>query len=141
MSAINIKGLDHVVLRVKDLEKSMAFYCGVLGCFEVRRRPETGLYQFQAGISMVDLVPLDSKGGRAGGRGPGKEGRNLQHFAFNLTEFDEDAIRAHLKSHGIDVKKSGRRFGAEGTGPSVYMDDPDGNEVELKGPSDNRLPE
>ena len=134
MSAINIKGLDHVVLRVADLEKSMAFYCGVLGCVEVRRRPETGLYQFRAGISMVDLVPLDSPGGRRGGAGPGKEGRNMAHFCFNLTAFDEDAIRAQLAAHGIEVKKSGNRFGAEGTGPSIYMDDPDGNEVEIKGP-------
>lgn len=136
MGAIKIKGLDHVVLRVADLEKSMAFYCGVLGCVEVRRRPETGLYQFKAGISMVDLVPLDSPGGKRGGAGPGKEGRNVEHFCFNLTEFDEEAIRAHLAAHGIAVKKSGNRFGAEGRGPSIYMDDPDGNEVEIKGPCD-----
>ncbi len=135
MSAINIKGLDHVVLRVADLERSMAFYCDVLGCTEARRRPDTGLYQFQAGISMVDLVPLDSPGGQRGGAGPGREGRNMEHFCFNLTEFDEDAIRAQLAAHGIEVKKSGNRFGAEGTGPSVYIEDPDGNEVELKGPS------
>ena len=134
MGAINIKGLDHVVLRVADLEKSMAFYCDVLGCHEVRRRPENGLYQFKAGISMVDLLTLDSPGGRRGGAGPGKEGRNMAHFCFNLTEYDEDAIRAHLAAHGIEVTKSGNRFGAEGTGPSLYMDDPDGNEVEIKGP-------
>ena len=83
---------------------------------------------------MVDLVLLDSPGGKRGGAGPGKEGRNVEHFCFNLTAFDEDAIRAHLAAHGIEVKKSGNRFGAEGTGPSVYIDDPDGNEVELKGP-------
>ena len=71
MSAINIKGLDHVVLRVADLDKSIAFYSGVLGCIEVRRRPETGLYQFKAGMSMVDLVLLDSPGGTRGGAGPG----------------------------------------------------------------------
>ncbi len=135
MSAIDIKGLDHVVLRVADLERAMHFYRDILGCPEVRRREDTGLYQFQAGAGMVDLVPLDSRNGRAGGRGPGREGRNMAHFAFNLTAFDEDAIRAHLASHGIEIKKSGQRFGAEGTGPSVYFDDPDGNEVELKGPS------
>ena len=80
-------------------------------------------------------MPLDSRNGRAGGRGPEREGRNMAHFAFNLTKFDEAAIRAHLASHGIEIKKSGQRFGAEGTGPSVYFDDPDGNEVELKGPT------
>lgn len=136
MGAVNIKGIDHVVLRVKDLERSMAFYCGVLGCTEARRRPETGLYQFQAGAGMVDLVPLDSPGGKRGGKGPGEEGRNMAHFCFNLTEYDEDAIRAHLAANGIEVMKSGMRVGAEGTGPSVYILDPDGNEVELKGPSE-----
>ncbi len=134
MGAINIKGLDHVVLRVKDLDRAIAFYSGVLGCPEVRRRPDSGLYQFRAGSALVDLVTLDSPGGRRGGKGPGKEGRNMEHFCFNLTEFDEAAIRAHLGQHGIEVVKSGNRFGAEGRGPSLYINDPDGNEVELKGP-------
>jgi hypothetical protein len=59
----------------------------------------------------------------------------MEHFCFNMTEFDEDAIRAHLDTHGIEMVKSDNHVGAEGTGPSVYFKDPDGNEVALKGPS------
>ena len=135
MDAIRIRGLDHVVLRVADLERSLGFYRDMLGCPVVRER-DSGLTQLKAGSAMIDLVALDSKAGRSGGAGPGREGRNMEHFALNLKEFDEAAIRAHLKTFGVEVKKSGRRFGAEGYGPSVYFDDPDGNEVELKGPSE-----
>ena len=135
MDAIRIRGLDHVVLRIAELERSLRFYRDVLGCVVVRQS-DSGLTQLQAGRAMIDLVRLDSEMGRRGGEGPGRTGRNMEHFALNLEDFDEAAIRAHLKAHGVEVKKSGRRFGAEGYGPSVYFDDPDGNEVELKGPAE-----
>ena len=130
MGAIRIRGLDHVVLRVADLERSLGFYRDMLGCAVVRES-DSGLTQLQAGSAMLDLVALDSKAGRSGGAGPGREGRNMEHFALNLEEFDEAAIRAHLKTFGVEVKKSGRRFGAEGYGPSVYFDDPDGHRLQL----------
>jgi catechol 2,3-dioxygenase-like lactoylglutathione lyase family enzyme len=135
MNPIRIRKLDHVVLRVADIDKSIRFYRDILGCPEARIRPDTGLYQYQAGASMIDLVPLDSPGGRRSGYGPPSEGRNMEHFALTIEEFDEAAIRGYLEEHGIEVSKSGQRFGADGVGPSVYVKDPDGNEVELKGPS------
>lgn len=135
MDAIRIRGLDHVVLRVAEVERSLRFYRDMLGCAVVRVN-DAGLTQLRAGRAMIDLLPLDSEAGRRGGEGPGRTGRNMAHFALNLEDFDEAAIRAHLEAHGVAVKKSGRRFGAEGYGPSVYFDDPDGNEVELKGPAE-----
>ena len=135
MDAIRICGLDHVVLRVAEVERSLRFYRDMLGCAVVRVN-DAGLTQLRAGRAMIDLLPLDSEAGRRGGEGPGRTGRNMAHFALNQEDFDEAAIRAHLKAHGVEVKKSGRRFGAEGYGPSVYFDDPDGNEVELKGPAE-----
>jgi len=134
MSAIEIKGLDHVVLRVRDLDASLAFYRDALGCPVERRLDELGLVQLRAGGSLIDLVPLDSPLGRHGGAGPGAEGRNLDHFALTLAQFDEAALRKTLLAAGVEPGDVATRYGAEGQGPSMYLQDPDGNVVELKGP-------
>lgn len=129
-----IKQLDHIVLRVVDLDRMLRFYHDVLGCAMERRQEELGLYQVRAGASLIDLVPLDGKLGRAGGAAPGAEGRNLDHFCLRVDPYDEAAIRAHLKAHGVEPGESGSRYGAEGEGPSLYLRDPEGNVIELKGP-------
>ena len=131
---IHIRDIDHVVLRVVDLPAMLRFYCDGLGCRIERRQDEIGLIQLRAGRSMVDLVPLDGKLGRAGGAAPGKEGRNVDHVCFRVEPFDERAIRAHLASLGIAAGPVESRYGAEGEGPSMYLSDPQGNVVELKGP-------
>jgi hypothetical protein len=100
------------------------------------RRDDIGLIQLRAGESVIDLVPLAGKLGRAGGAGPGKEGRNLDHFALEIAPFDEASIRAHITRCGAEAGESGRRYGARGYGPSIYLTDPDGNVVELKGPAE-----
>jgi catechol 2,3-dioxygenase-like lactoylglutathione lyase family enzyme len=127
-----IRHLDHIVLRVSDLERMLRFYVDVLGCTIERRQEELGLYQVRAGSSLIDLVTIAGKLGRAGGAAPGEEGRNLDHFCLRIEPFDEAALRAHLAS--CDVGESGSRYGAEGEGPSLYVRDPEGNTVELKGP-------
>jgi catechol 2,3-dioxygenase-like lactoylglutathione lyase family enzyme len=133
-SAIAIREIDHIVLRVVDLARMLQFYGDVLGCREVRRQDEIGLVQLRAGRSMVDLIPIDGKLGAAGGAAPGREGRNVDHFCFRVEPFDEAAIRAHLAAHGIEAGPAASRFGAEGEGPSIYLQDPEGNTIELKGP-------
>ena len=133
-SAIAIREIDHIVLRVVDLARMLRFYGDVLGCREVRRQDEIGLVQLRAGSSMVDLIPIDGKLGAAGGAAPGKEGRNVDHFCFRVEPFDEAAIRAHLAAHGVEAGPAASRFGAEGEGPSIYLQDPEGNTIELKGP-------
>jgi glyoxylase I family protein len=135
MSPFRPLGLDHVVLRVADLDRALAFYCGVLGCTVERRRDDLGLVHLRAGGSLIDLVPLDGELGRKGGAGPGREGRNVDHFALRIAPFDAAAIAAHLRAHGIEPGEVVGRFGAEGEGPSIYLADPDGNGVELKGPA------
>lgn len=127
-------GLDHIVLRVTDLDRMLAFYHDVLGCSDERSDPEYGLFQLRAGHSLIDLVTIGGKLGAAGGAAPGAEGRNLDHFALAVDRFDAPAIRAHLAHHGVTVEQSGTRYGAEGEGPSLYIHDPEGNLVELKGP-------
>ena len=131
---ITIRDIDHLVLRVVELEKMLAFYCGALGCTIERRQDEIGLVQLRAGRSLIDLVPVDGKLGRAGGAAPGPEGRNLDHFCLRIEPFDESVIRSHLREHGVSTGKLESRYGAEGDGPSMYLNDPEGNVVELKGP-------
>ena len=131
---ITLREIDHLVLRVADLDAMLGFYVGVLGCTVERRQDEIGLVQLRAGRSLVDLVPVGGKLGRAGGAAPGTEGRNLDHFCLRVEPFDEPSIRTQLEAAGIAVGETASRYGAEGEGPSIYIADPEGNTVELKGP-------
>lgn len=135
---VRVLGIDHVVLRVRDVERSLAFYCGVLGCRVERRLDALGLIQLRAGSSLVDLVDVDSPLGRAGGAPPGAEGRNVDHVALRIEPFDGESLRAHLLEHGVEPGDVDSRYGAEGSGPSMYVRDPDGNVIELKGPAGAR---
>jgi glyoxylase I family protein len=128
--------LDHLVLRVVDLQRMLRFYVEALGCTLERRQDGLGLVQLRAGSALIDLVPVDGQLGRAGGAAPGKEGRNLDHFCLRIEPFDELAIVAHLARHGLAAGPVERRYGAQGEGPSIYLSDPEGNVVELKGPPD-----
>ena len=129
-------GLDHIVLRVVDKAAMLAFYTDILGCILDWDRPELGLTHVRAGASLIDLVTIDGKLGRLGGAAPGREARNLDHFALAIRPFDEAAIRAHLAAHGVAIVEEGERYGADGDGTSLYIQDPEGNTVELKGPSE-----
>lgn len=131
---LRIKDIDHVVLRVKDVKRALSFYCDVLGCTMDRERDDLGLYHLRAGRAFIDLVDIKGKLGREGGGPPRVKGRNMDHVALRIESLDEPAIRAHLQSHGIEAGEAVERFGAEGDGPSIYIEDPDGNTVELKGP-------
>ncbi|WUR11624.1 VOC family protein [[Empedobacter] haloabium] len=131
---IRIREIDHIVLRVVNLERMLHFYTQVLGCGIERRQDEIGLVQLRAGSALVDLVPVDQKLGRMGGAAPGREGRNVDHFCFRVEPFDEAAIRTHLASFDVAAGPTESRYGAEGEGPSIYLEDPEGNTVELKGP-------
>ncbi len=132
---IRIADIDHVVLRVIDLEAMTRFYCEVLGCRVERRQEEIGLVQLRAGASLIDLVPIDGKLGRHGGAAPGVEGHNMDHLCLRVEEYDEEAILRHLEAHGVRVGELGSRYGARGEGPSIYLYDPQGNMIELKGPA------
>ena len=127
------KGLDHLVLRVKDPAAMERFYVEVLGLAVERRSDTIGLVQLRAGAQLVDLVAVDGMLGRQGGAGPGVGGRNLDHFCLNVEDFDLDRVIAHLESCGVTVGESGRRYGAAGFGASVYLTDPEGNGLELRG--------
>ena len=130
----NIRDIDHLVLRVQNLQSMLDFYIDVIGCTVEKTQEELGLYQLRAGNSLIDFVPVDGPLGRAGGAAPGAEGRNLDHFCLRIEPFDGEQILEYLRSKGIKPGKVESRYGAEGDGPSIYVTDPEGNVVELKGP-------
>lgn len=126
--AFQVLRIDHVVLAVAERERALAFYRDVLGCRIERDRPDIGLIQLRAGAAQIDLT-LRKDGKISTGDAP-----NMDHFCIRIDPFDEAAISAHLRKHGVAPGPVMPRFGADGTGPSMYIKDPDGNTVELKGP-------
>ena len=133
-AAFEILCLDHVVLRVANPVRLTRFYCDVLGCSVERERPELGLTQLRAGASLIDLIAVEGELGRAGGAAAGRTRRNMDHLCLRIEPFDENALITHLVSNGVAVSEIKSRFGADGYGPSLYISDPEGNVVELKGP-------
>ncbi len=111
----------------------MRFYCDVLGCTVEREVARLGMLHLRAGTGLIDLVSVDGEIGRKGGAAPGVEGRNMDHFCLWIEPFDPEALRRHFREHDIDPGEPRDRFGAGGTGPSLYVRDPEGNTVELKG--------
>jgi glyoxylase I family protein len=127
-----VQGIDHIVLRVQELQRSLAFYRDVLGCPIEREQAELGLTQLRAGRSLIDLVTLD---GPLGAGAPPGAGRNLEHFCLTVAPYEEAAVMAWLRARGVVVQEPGARYGAQGEGRSFYIEDPDGNRVELKAAS------
>ncbi len=134
---INITRIDHLVIRVSDLENMIAFYRDVLGCKLERGPGEGGLAQLRAGQSLIDLVDANGPLGKRGGEQPDQAAPNMDHVCFHLQPWDAAAIKAHLEQHGVAMGTVSSRYGAAGMGPSVYLSDPEGNTVELKGAPDH----
>lgn len=121
-----VERIDHVVLRVRDLAGMVRFYEQALGFREERRIERLNLVQMRAGASMLDLVLSETQDSIV---------PNMDHLCFRIEPFDRDAIVTQLAPFGISVGETVERYGAEGTGPSVYFHDPEGNQIELKGPA------
>ena len=132
---IRIKKLDHLVLRAKDPTRLINFYCQVLGCTVERQSSgNLGLTQLRAGEALIDIVAVESEIGKRGGRAPEREGQNMDHFCVRLEVFKEESIRKHLAKFEVIGSDVEQRYGAEGYGPSIYIQDPEGNSIEIKGP-------
>ena len=133
MTAPRIVRIDHIVLRTARCDEMIEFYRDVLGCTVERRLdPDMGLVQLRAGEALIDLVDVDSQLGRAGGAPPSSQGRNLEHFCLQMDPFSPERVRAWLRNSGIDAGDFETRYGAAGFGESVYIEDPDGNVIELR---------
>ncbi len=129
-----LRRLDHVVLRVRDVELMLDFYCRVLGCLVEKTQKTIGLWQLRAGESLIDLVDSNGTIGRTGGAAPGVEAHNVDHVCLSVDGYDETAITEFLATQNVRIGEIGMRYGAEGNGPSIYLYDPEGNMIELKGP-------
>jgi len=125
-----ILGIDHVVLRAADPAALERFYVEALGCtLELRQGKLT---QLRAGRTLIDIVPAEETGPAGGTSRTG--GANRDHLCLRIEPFDPAAIARHLAAHGASCGPEASRYGAEGRGPSLYLHDPEGNGVELKGP-------
>ena len=120
-----VEELDHVVVRCHDQPRSLDFYGRILGLVEERRLDAIGLIQLRAGRSMVDLVPAETA--------PSQETRNVDHVCLGIATDDMEALVRWLGDQGVTVLgEPAPRYGARGTGLSIYVLDPDGNIIELK---------
>lgn len=132
MAEIRVVALDHIVLRVRDLERSLSFYRDMLGLpIEFLDDYRAGARPFvsaRVGGSLVDLVPDPSFDPRAGATAGG-----FLHFCVRVSGPVAEAVAA-LRRRGVEVleEQPAMRMGASGLGASVYVRDPDGYVVELK---------
>ena len=130
---LEILAIDHIVLRTIKLDEMLEFYIKVLGCTIERETPEeTGLTQLRAGKALIDLVTVNSRLGALGGGKPTKKERNVDHFCLQIKSMSEADIINHLTKHGIKVGEFTSRYGAQGLGNSVYIEDPESNVIELR---------
>lgn len=129
---IRVLAIDHIVLRTSNLKKMLAFYQDILACPIERELPELGLTQLRAGNALIDIVTVESELGQLGGKAPEQNGRNVDHFCLQTAAFDEQQLRDYLNSHNITTHDFAERYGAQGFGRSIYIEDPEGNVVELK---------
>lgn len=116
-----IRGIDHVVLRARDVAALTRFYGDVLHC--AVERVAGDLTQMRAGDSLIDIVPrgIDDP-----------EGRNMDHLCLRLAPFAVDQIVAWLSTNGVAIGEIATRYGADGYDRSIYLTDPEGNGLELR---------
>ncbi|MDC2889452.1 VOC family protein [Psychrosphaera algicola] len=134
--ALNIIGIDHIVLRTNNLSGLVSFYSDILNCpIERDRTEELGLIQLRAGHSLIDIIDISGELGREGGGAPCKP-VNLDHFCLTVADATIEQISQHIKTHSQSPPRFEVRYGAGGYGPSIYIQDPDGNTVELKAAND-----
>ena len=126
-----IVGIDHVVIRAADPAALERFYIDVIGCTLEKRQEKINLTQLRAGRTLIDIVPASSASQTVR---PPAAGANMEHLCLRVEPFDAAAIAAHLAAHGVKCGEEASRYGADGQGPSIYLNDPEGNALELKGP-------
>ena len=130
---LTIREIDHVVIRTADPDAMTRFYCEALGCCVEKEQRDIGLIQLRAGRSLIDLLTVGAPIDRPDSGVPGI-GRNMDHLCLRVERFDAAALSAHLATHGVRLGEQARRYGADGFGQSLYVFDPEGNMIELKGP-------
>lgn len=123
MGSVKVQQLDHIVVKCADVEKSLAWYTGVLGLPGERidewRAGETYFPSVRINAeTIIDLFPS------------GRDGENVDHFCVVIEPVDFDAIVASGEFNVLSGPAP--RWGARGEGTSLYVSDPDGNTIELR---------
>jgi catechol 2,3-dioxygenase-like lactoylglutathione lyase family enzyme len=135
MPRINVTELDHIVLNVKDVERSLQYYTEVLGLQGER------VNEFRAGkvgfpsvrINASTIIDLFPKKEHSRALTEAKNDANLNHFCLVVGANDFAGIVDYLKENEISVLAGPvSRWGARGQATSVYFLDPDGNEIEIR---------
>ncbi|MBU3824151.1 MAG: VOC family protein [Candidatus Oceanisphaera merdipullorum] len=127
-----VVGLDHLVLRVRQPIRMLDFYCRILGCKLDREVADLGFYQVRVGNQVLDLVDVQGPLGADGGT-PDQCKANMDHFCLLVSAFDAEALSAYFRKNGVIHEPATSRISAQGEGLSMYVYDPEGNKVELKG--------
>jgi glyoxylase I family protein len=118
--------LDHVVLRVRDQAASQRFYTEILGLALDHVNDPIRLVHLRCGRHLIDLLPLAADE-------PGPPTGRMDHVCLSVRCEDLAAAAAFLRGRGVEVEgEAVTRRGAFGTGPSLYIRDPDGYRIELK---------
>lgn len=124
---IRVNGLDHVVIRVSDVQRSLAFFENVLGLKLERIFAELGVYQVRCGANLIDLQTL-----KAGETLPPPDSRGIDHLCLSV-DADADTLQRALAAAAVPVVRGPVEvYGARGFGTSFYIADPDGYVIELK---------
>jgi catechol 2,3-dioxygenase-like lactoylglutathione lyase family enzyme len=119
-------GLDHVVLRVGDQEKSTRFYVDVLGCTVDHVNERISLVHLRFGEHYIDLLPATAQA-------PAATAGGVDHVCLSIRCDDLTKAAEALRRRGVTIDGDiAQRRGAYGTGPSLYLRDPDGYVIELK---------
>ncbi len=136
MKSIRVQALDHIVLNVRDIDRSLNFYAGTLGLTPERLDEfKAGKVGFPSvritGETIIDLFPV--KVPTVGNFTGEKVAGNLNHFCMVIGTDDFSGIVEYLKEKEIPIREGPvSRWGARGRATSVYFLDPDGNEIELR---------
>lgn len=125
---LQVRGMDHIVLVVADVERSLAWYMGELGLEGVR------VDEWRAGQAFFPSVRVDA--GTIidvlpdGGLTRNTQHGNVDHFCLVVDQVDFEALKESGRFTVVDGPD--KRYGARGDGISLYVKDPDGNTVELR---------
>jgi glyoxylase I family protein len=131
----SLTGFDHIVFLVDDMARALGFYQNVLGCVPGYSYPALGMEQLWCGACLIVLWDT-THAGAADAVPPVAGGRNVDHLCIATSPFAPQALRDHLKAHGVAIEREATHGGARGMGHSVYIRDPFGNKLEIKGPAE-----
>lgn len=130
----SLVGFDHVVLLIDDMPRALEFYQSVLGCQPGYSYPAIGMEQLWCGNALIVLWDTTHPGARSA-IPPVSGGRNMDHLCIAIGPFDRAQLVAHFADHGVKIVDEAFHGGARGEGHAVYVLDPFGNKIELKGPA------